>query len=53
MTTRELFDYITDITIQDEDEYLTKKQEHIASRGPMTDEEKVQDEVFMQVSTLL
>ena len=52
MTTRELFDFITDIRIDDvdEDKYLNVMQGKIAERAGklQTNEEKVLEKVFMQ-----
>ena len=50
MSTRELFDFVTDVRIADENEYLTKMQEIIALRPTeKTNEERVMEEVFMKV----
>ncbi len=48
MTTRELFDFITDIRITDVDEYLRKMEDDVHRRGPMTADQEVDDKVFMQ-----
>jgi hypothetical protein len=51
MSTRELFDFVTDVSIPDDgvDAYLDEIQERIEGRGAhgRTEEEKVLDEVFM------
>ena len=51
MTTRELFDFITDPTLKDEDvdQYLEKMQDIIANRKEITNEEEVDDAVFKKV----
>ncbi len=51
MNTRELFDFVTDPTLKDEDvdAYLEKIQSAILSRGTMTPEEEIDDAVFKQV----
>ncbi|PRP75018.1 hypothetical protein PROFUN_07411 [Planoprotostelium fungivorum] len=51
MRTKQLFDFITDPTINDSnvDAYLEKIQEDISQRGDMTNEEKVDQEVFKNV----
>jgi len=51
MNTRELFDFVTDPTLKDEDVdiYLEKIQNAILSRGSMTPEEEIDDAVFKQV----
>lgn len=51
MTIRELFDFVTDITITDQnlELYIEKMQELIQSRPPRTPAELVNEEVFMQV----
>jgi len=48
MTTRELFDFITDptITLENIDDYLAKIQEKIEQRGPLSPEAQVDEEVF-------
>jgi RIO kinase 1 len=51
MNTRELFDFITDPTITDEnvESYLDIIQQKITERGSMTPEEEIDDAVFKQV----
>ncbi|EFC38832.1 predicted protein [Naegleria gruberi] len=51
MTTRELFDFVTDITLRDEqiDSYLETMMEKIQDRAPITAKEEVDAEVFKQV----
>jgi len=51
MRTKQLFDFITDPTINDKnmDEYLEKIQEDIQSRGEMTNQELIDQEVFKSV----
>jgi RIO kinase 1 len=51
MTTRELFEFITDITITKEnlDEYLTKTMELVENRPAMTEQEASDEEVFKKV----
>ncbi|KAF2077841.1 hypothetical protein CYY_000886 [Polysphondylium violaceum] len=48
MFIQELFEFITDLTITEDnmDEYLEKMLEKIQSRGEVTDEQKIQEEVF-------
>jgi len=48
MSTHQLFDFITDSTITQDnlDEYLNKIGEIISTQGEITEEEKVQEEVF-------
>eukprot|EP01132_Coremiostelium_polycephalum_P000636 gene636-789_t len=48
MYIKELFEFITDITINDDniDQYLETMREKIQSRGEMTDEQKIQENVF-------
>ncbi|KAK5584006.1 hypothetical protein RB653_005613 [Dictyostelium firmibasis] len=48
MFIQELFEFITDLTITDDniDQYLEKMLEKIQSRGETTDEQKIQEEVF-------
>lgn len=51
MTVKELFDFITDLNITDDniDDYLAKAQEIAANRKwEMTEEEKIDEEVFKQ-----
>ena len=53
MTTKELFDFITDVTINDEnvDQYLDKVQEKTSARviGEVTVDEEIADAVFQKV----
>lgn len=51
MTIKELFDFVTDSTITDVDEYLEKLMEIASQRTieDVTDKEKVEEEVFKQV----
>ncbi|KAF0972834.1 hypothetical protein FDP41_009083 [Naegleria fowleri] len=51
MTTRELFDFVTDITLTDDmvDSYLETMMEKIQDRPPITAKDEVDAEVFKQV----
>lgn len=51
MRTKQLFDFVTDPTINEEniDEYLDAIQEQIAKQGEITNEERVTEEVFKNV----
>lgn len=50
MTLRELFEFITDVTITPdmEDEWLERKQKEIAERGPLTTQQEMDEAVFRE-----
>jgi hypothetical protein len=50
MTTRETFDFITDVSLDDAmiDEYLNKAQDKVETRGELDAEAEIQDNVFKQ-----
>merc|ERR1712137_930975 len=48
MTTKELFNYIIDIHITNEDEYLTKMMEQCANRCQLSVEESLEEKVFLE-----
>eukprot|EP01029_Cantina_marsupialis_P002804 TRINITY_DN12671_c0_g1_i1.p1 TRINITY_DN12671_c0_g1~~TRINITY_DN12671_c0_g1_i1.p1 ORF type:complete len:566 (-),score=240.17 TRINITY_DN12671_c0_g1_i1:174-1871(-) len=47
MTTKQLFDFVMDESITDMDARLAEIQEELLNRGPMTNEEEVDENVFM------
>lgn len=48
LNTQQTFDFVTDITIQNENEYLTSLFNKVSDQAP-TREQEIQDEVFKQI----
>lgn len=46
MTIKELFDFVTDITITDIDVYLDKAMDIASNRCPQTQQDKIDEEVY-------